>query len=374
MTMEHLSTASADLEYWLALHRIRGFGPVKSLALLELFTHPRQLFESSSAELLQAGLKPSETEKLKSPDWQGVAEDFAWLESHPDHHILTLFDPRYPLLLKELSDPPIVLYVNGDPELLMMPQIALVGSRTATPTGLQIATEFADQLSASGLVITSGLALGIDAAAHQGALQSSGKTMAVLGTGPDRIYPARHLNLAQQIVQSGAIVSEFVPGTSPRKEHFPRRNRVISGLALGTLVVEATIHSGSLITAKFALEQGREVFAIPGSIRNPQVRGCHALIREGAKLVENVDDIIEELGPLYNSIVTDMPEKGGPSSGGTRLESNHILDNLGYDPVSVDELVKRTGLTASDVSSMLLTLELDGRIGSLPGGKYQRLG
>lgn len=365
---------SQDLEPWLALNRLKGFGPKTILGLLERFENPQRVFNSSNADLKHAGLSSTAINLIKGSDHQQVEEDLAWLEAHPRHHIITLHDPRYPSLLKELSDPPVLLYVNGDPNLLSMPQLAIVGSRSATPGGLEIAREFSYSLAEAGLVITSGLALGIDAAAHEGALKSTGKTIAVLGTGPDRIYPAKHLKLAEQVVNSGTIVTEFVPGTIPGKGNFPRRNRVISGLALGTLVVEAAKRSGSLITARFAMEQGKEVFAVPGSIRNPQARGAHALIREGAKLVETVEDIIEDLGSLFATLIpvgdgivteTDLSEN---FKGDQKL----IMENLGYDPVSVNEIVERTGLTASEVSSILLSLELEGHISSQAGGTYLR--
>ena len=360
-----------NLQPWLALNRLKGFGPKTILGLLERFENPQHVFDTSAADLKHAGLNSTAINLIKNSDQQ-VDEDLAWLESHPHHHIITLHDPRYPSLLKELNDPPVLLYVNGDPDLLSMPQLAIVGSRSATPGGLEIAREFSHSLTEAGLVITSGLALGIDAAAHKGALESTGKTIAVLGTGPDRIYPAKHLKLAEQVVNSGTIVTEFVPGTTPNKGNFPRRNRVISGLALGTLVVEAAQRSGSLITARFAMEQGKEVFAIPGSIRNPQARGTHALIREGAKLVESVDDIIEDLGPLFATLFpVENKEKTKSDSGKTyKGDQKLIMESLGYDPVSVNELVERSGLTASEVSSILLSLELEGDVSSQVGGMY----
>ncbi len=362
------------LTSWLVLNRIKGFGPKTINGLLEKFESPQHIFDSSVAELKHTGLSSSAIEKIKGAVPE-VDEDLAWLEAHPRHHIITMQDPRYPSLLKEITDPPVLLYVNGDPYLLSMPQLAMVGSRSATAGGLEIAREFSRILVDMGLVVTSGLALGVDAAAHEGALASTGRTVAVLGTGPDRIYPASHLKLAGQIVETGAIVTEFIPGAAPRKDHFPRRNRVISGLALGTLVVEAAKQSGSLITARFAMEQGKEVFAVPGSIRNPQAKGCHALIREGAKLVESVEDIIEELGPVFATL---YPEKDRNSAEGEMdthsfcNEQKLIMDSLGFDPVSVNEIVERSGLTASDVSSILLALELEGHVCSQVGGMYLR--
>lgn len=364
------------LESWLQLNRTRGIGPKTAKSLLEYFSDPETTLNASIAELKSTGLSQTVAEAIKSPDKKGVDEDLAWLESHEHHHILTQDDPRYPPLLSELCDPPLILYVNGNPAWLCLPQLAIVGSRSASPGGLHIASEFAFELAELGLVITSGLALGIDAAAHQGALKSSGKTVAVLGTGPDRIYPAKHLELASEVVSSGVIVSEFVPGTTPRKENFPRRNRLISGLSAGTLVVEATQQSGSLITARYAMEQGREVFAVPGSIRNPHTKGCHALIRDGAKLVESVDDIVEDLLPIMQLTLEQIGRK--PTDQQEQItsqpdENSHkILESLGYDPLPIDVLVERTGLTARELSSMLLSLELEGRVTSQAGGMYVR--
>ncbi len=376
-TENPVSSLPENLESWLALNRLKGFGPKTILSLLEKFEAPQHIFKSSVADLRHAGLSSAAIEQVRNSDQQ-VEEDLAWLDAHQRHHIITLHDPRYPSLLKELNDSPALLYVNGDPDLLSMPQLAVVGSRSATAGGLEIAGDFSHELAKAGVVVTSGLALGIDAAAHKGALDAGGKTLAVLGTGPDRIYPARHLKLAEQIVDSGTIVTEFVPGTTPRKDHFPRRNRVISGLAAGTLVVEAAKRSGSLITARFAMEQGKEVFAIPGSIRNPQAKGCHALIREGAKLVESVEEIIEDLGPLFATLFSEQTHEQND----TQIESviaekmtdeqKLIMEKLGYDPVSVNELVERSGLTASEVSSILLSLELEGHVSSQTGGMYAK--
>ncbi len=363
----------SSLRDWLALNRLKGFGPKKILTLLQAFGSPQQVFNASSANLKSSGLSSSAIEQIRTAD-RACKEDLDWLNAHPRHHIVTLEDKRYPTLLKELTDPPLLLYVNGDPDLLSLPQIAIVGSRLATPGGLVIAREFSRSLASAGLVITSGLALGVDAAAHSGALEAGGKTIAVLGTGPDRIYPAKHLSLAEQIVENGAIVSEFIPGTRPRKENFPRRNRVISGLAVGVLVVEAAKRSGSLITARFAMEQGKEVFAIPGSIKNPQTKGCHTLIREGARLVESVEDIVEELGPMFAVLVPAENDRSSEEKLNHESGTQHrlVMDILGYDPVSVDQIVERTGLTASDVSSILLELELEGDVCSQAGGMYVR--
>ncbi|MCX4189799.1 DNA-processing protein DprA [Methylophaga sp. OBS3] len=311
---------------------------------------------------------------LKTPDWQQVKLDLDWLAG-PDRYILTLDDPRYSSLLKEISDPPPLLFVQGDVDCLQAWQLAIVGSRNPTPSGRDSAFEFARFMAGGGLHICSGLADGVDAAAHKGALAAGGKTVAVVGTGLDRVYPAKHRDLAHQIAQQGAIVSEFPLGTPPLAENFPRRNRIISGLSLGTLVVEAALKSGSLITARMAMEQGREVFAMPGSIHNPLARGCHQLIRDGAKLVENADHIIDELGALAEFAQIADPEANTELASAQPqddVEYQQLFEHLGFDPIHIDELILRSGLTADAVSSMLLLLELQGRVSALPGGRYTR--
>lgn len=315
-------------------------------------------------------------EKLRSalhhPDWPQVEQDLLWLESS-DRFVLTLTDPRYPPLLREIPDPPPLLFVQGDVDCLQNWQLAVVGSRNPSASGRDSAYEFARYLASGGLHICSGLADGIDAAAHKGALAGGGKTIAVVGTGLDRVYPAKNRDLAHQIAGQGAIVSEFPLGTPPLAENFPRRNRIISGLSLGTLVIEAALKSGSLITARMAMEQSREVFAMPGSIHNPLARGCHQLIREGAKLVETADHIIEELGALAEfAQITDPTANNQPQTlpVGEDTEYQQLFAYLGYDPIHIDELISRSGLTADAVSSMLLLLELQGRVSALPGGRY----
>ncbi|WP_366637239.1 DNA-processing protein DprA [Aquisalimonas sp.] len=292
--------------------------------------------------------------------------------------MLTWTDTRYPALLREMDSPPLCLYVNGDPDVLNVPQLAIVGSRNATAGGRSTAREFAEHLASRGLTITSGLAVGVDAAAHQGALDGGGFTVAVTATGPDRVYPPRHRSLAHAIAADGAVVTEFPCGTPPRAGHFPRRNRIISGLAAGTLVVEASPRSGSLITARLALEQGREVFAIPGSIHNPLARGCHRLIRDGsAKLVEQADEILEELtGRLQLPREPATGTGNGTEPQQLQLDPEHeaVLNALGYDPVPLETVLQRTGLTPDVVSSILLLLELSGRITAMPGGRYARAG
>jgi DNA processing protein len=283
-------------------------------------------------------------------------------------------------MLRGIADAPLALFVKGEAKLLGEPQLAVVGSRNPSPGGAENAFEFAAFLSRCGLLITSGLALGIDGQAHRGALQQGSPTIAVCGTGLDIVYPAAHTELATQIAQRGALVSEFFPGTPPQRANFPRRNRLISGLALGVLVVEATLRSGSLITARLAAEQGREVFAIPGSIHNPMARGCHRLIRDGAKLVESGEDVLTELGPLLGSLIdqtASQPESGGSRDLSDRTltkEYAELLQACGGDPVSVDQLAERTKLTTAEVSSMLLILELQGYVASGAGGRYTRVG
>jgi len=297
-----------------------------------------------------------------------------WLD-RPDAHLLTPADASYPALLREIASPPPQLFVRGAVDVLSLPQLAIVGSRNATPSGAETAHSFASHLAARGFCITSGLAEGIDAAAHRGALAARGRTLAVCGTGPDIVYPRQHESLADDIVAAGgAIVSEFAPGTPVFRGNFPRRNRLISGLSVGTLVVEASLRSGALITARHAMDQGREVFAIPGSIHNPVARGCHYLIRNGAKLVETAADIVEELTGLLASL--QAPEEGVQEGIAPEMDAEYaqLLAAMGWDPVDTDTLVGRSGLTMGEVSSMLLMLELQGSVRALSGGRYQKAG
>jgi DNA processing protein len=294
-------------------------------------------------------------------------------------------------LLRRIADAPLALFVNGSPEWFLRPQLAIVGSRNATPGGLSIAREFAEDLSRAGMVITSGLALGVDGVAHRAAMDAGGITLAVGGTGPDQVYPARHRDLARRIVDNGAVICSFAPGVGPRAGHFPARNRIISGMSTGVLVIEAGIRSGSLITARLAGEQGREVFAVPGSIRNPMARGCHRLIRQGARLVESPDEIVDELQPLIAELAGELrgllapreasateseacADAGAIESGTENPQVETLLAAVGYDPTSVDEIIASTKLTTQAVSSMLLELELQGRVAALGGGRYSRTG
>ncbi len=297
-----------------------------------------------------------------------------WLEGDR-HSIVCLGDDDYPELLAQIKDPPRLLYIVGEPSVLHLPSLAIVGSRNPTSGGARNAFEFARYLAASGFCIVSGLAAGIDAAAHRGALDAGAPTVAFLGHGIDIIYPAQNRGLAEKIAECGALVSEYPLGMQPKKPFFPQRNRLISGLALGTLVVEAARQSGSLITARLAAEQGREVFAMPGSIHNPLARGCHRLIRDGAKLVESGDDIVSELAPLAGHVLqTSLESTASPERQETRdPEYVKLREHLGHDPVSIDELAKLSGLTIGEVSSMLLILELDGIVEKLSGGRYALL-
>lgn len=381
-----------ELSAWLTLLLAPGLGPQRINKLLSAFASPEAACAASTTALRSLGLSQLMLDAVRKPDAAAIARALRWA-GHSQAAILTLADPRYPPRLAQLPAPPPLLFVRGDPALLQEPQLAIVGSRNPTAGGLQTTQAFASHLAGLGLVITSGMALGIDRAAHLGALES-GRTIAVLGTGPDRVYPASHRELARRISAEGALVSEFPPGVGPQPGHFPRRNRTISGLSLGTLVTEAAPRSGSLITARYAAEQGREVFAIPGSIHNPLARGCHALIREGAKLIDSVDQLLEELAPQLQSYLArsvqqdaslssgqgrmqNLTESGDSLSAGTATvgldpDYRRLLDGMGGDPVATDELVVRTGLSAQDVSSMLLLLELQGHVSCLPGGRYCR--
>jgi DNA processing protein len=297
--------------------------------------------------------------------------DLEWL-SEPQHHIIAAESDDFPQLLRQIPDPPKHLYVVGNIDALHLPALAIVGSRNPTRGGRQNAYEFAKHLGGSGFCIVSGLAQGIDAGAHEGALDADAMTVAFLGHGIDRIYPAENRELAHRIAAGGALCSEYPLGSPPRKEHFPRRNRLISGLSLGTLVVEAAKRSGSLISARLAAEQGREIFAIPGSIHNPMSRGCHQLIRQGAKLVESADDIISELGPMVGHLMQNAAQDAPETTTSKHHDADYetLLQTLSYDPASANELAEQSGLTIDQVSSMLLILELEQEIEAQAGGRY----
>lgn len=362
--------AEVSLRHWLALAQTPGIGCKAAQKLLEAFGDAETIFHQSSSNLRSLGLNAQTTEALLAPQWDKVERSLQWGEQR-DCHIITLKDPAYPRQLGQIVHPPPVLFIRGQPEVLSKPQLAIVGSRKPTPAGRRLALEFSQELSTLGVTVTSGLALGIDGAAHEGALEAKKATIAVAGTGPDRIYPARHKNLATEIVINGAIVSEFPPGTPVRAQHFPRRNRIISGLSMGTLVIQATRRSGSLITARYALEQGREVMAVPGEVHNPQAKGCNALIREGAKLVETVEDVLEALD-LLAPTPTEEPALSS-HSGELTDDYRDLLYKIDYAPTPVDRLVDETGLPPEELASMLLILELEGHVTPVAGGCYQRI-
>ncbi|MCB1857417.1 MAG: DNA-processing protein DprA [Gammaproteobacteria bacterium] len=363
--------AGDDLKYWLALAHIPGLGDIRVGRILEDAGEPRSIFDEPDRYAQRLGLGEAALSWLKRPRWEAIETSLRWVEQ-ANHHIVTRRDPRYPRLLEQIANPPALLYVHGDPELLSSAQLAVVGTRSPSHSGRLTAREFCAHLASLGITITSGMAAGIDGASHEGALDAGGYTIAVAATGLDRVYPAHHRNLAHRITRRGAVISEFPPGTPVAKYNFPRRNRIISGLSMGTLVVEAAGTSGSLITAREAAEQGREVFAIPGSIHNPLSRGCHRLIREGAKLVETASDIIEELGPLLPLPPAQRGRQTVNSQDSPTWDQDYqrLLAAMEYDPLHLDILIHRSGLTADAVSSMLLLLELEGHVSSVPGGRY----
>jgi DNA processing protein len=373
---------SNELRSWLRLSLTPGIGDTTARKLLAAFGLPAEVFAQPQEALQQVASLSQSRALLSEPAGLSALLDrtLEWLqgtEAHgATHRLLTLGDPGYPAALLETADPPLMLYLVGAPafDLSQLDRsIAIVGSRNPSAQGTENARAFARALGEAGFAVVSGLALGIDGAAHEGALDAGGPnrlaTVAVVGTGLDRVYPARHRELAHRIAARGLIVSEFALGTPPLTQNFPKRNRIIAGLTRGTLVVEAALRSGSLITARLAAEQGREVFAIPGSIHSPQSRGCHALIRQGAKLVESVDDVLEELR-IEDSLVTVAAPQ--VSDGGGATESS-LLRELGFDPVSLDVLCARTGFSAAALQAQLLELELAGHVARVPGGMFRRI-
>ena len=371
----------AELEAWLILLRAPGLG---ATALREWVMREGNAAAALAALRRSAPAHPlAETfgAWLRAPDADAIASDLDWIAA-PDHALLMFDDTDFPSLLGEMPSAPAALFTSGDASALWLPQIAIVGSRNASQAGLETARDFARTLSLAGFAITSGLAEGIDAAAHGAALEADGVTIAVLGTGPDLVYPRKHAGLATRISAQGVLVSEFPPGTPGHPGHFPRRNRIIAGLALGTLVVEAGVRSGSLITARDAAESGREVFAIPGSIHNPLARGCHQLIRSGAKLVETADEIVAELAPQAHRLGVSLRErlaapaeplaKRGPSSHNADPDYARLFASLGHDALGIDQLAQRSGLAVAMLSSMLLMLELEGEVVTTRGGGYTR--
>jgi DNA processing protein len=381
ITGDHLyPRAGADeLRAWLRM--VMSVGRATGRRLLSALGTPQQVFDSSSS-LLRDLVTPAQAQALSAPPAEldnCLVKTLNWLDGGPDRHVVTLGDALYPVALLNMADPPLLLHLRGRHELLQRPGLAIVGSRNPSAQGADNAAAFARCLSETGWTIASGLALGIDGAAHEGGLAGAGSTIAVLGTGIDRLYPARHRDLALRIAAQGLLVSEFPLGTPPLRENFPQRNRLIAGLTRGTLVVEAALQSGSLITARLAAESGREVFAIPGSIHSPQSRGCHALIKQGAKLVESAEDILEEFqivkkagfSDLESGLSTLMPSTGlGVDDG----PPDEVLTALGHDAATLDMLIDRTGWPAHALAARLLELELEGRLQRLPGGLYQRRG
>ena len=373
-----------ELTACLALNRIPGVGPATFSSLYQCFSSASAVFFANRTQLLRV---PDISEDviehiLKGVVASNVEQDILWLEEDPSHQAIFSHNQDYPELLARIHGPPPVLFLKGDAGLLHSPQLSIVGSRNPTPGGIENARAFSKELAACGLTITSGLAAGIDGAAHQGALDAkdgagkNGKTIAVAATGLDRIYPSHHRELAHRIVENGLLVSEFPIGTGPLQGNFPRRNRIISGLSLGTLVVEAAKRSGSLISARCAMEQDREVFAIPGSIHSPQSRGCHWLIKQGAKLVENAEDIAEEILWMLPGAQSGLRESTRNKTVNEEeipdlsKSEQLVMDALGFDPVTLDSLLSRTGMMIEELSVDLSQLELQGFIDYLPGGRF----
>jgi DNA processing protein len=371
---------------WLSLVLVDGLGPKRIERLEANFASPIEWPRASDRALREAGLSDDHIQQLRTPDEDRLSRCLGWLEADR-RYLITRDDPLYPPLLRRIPDAPVALFVAGDPNALVTPQVAIVGSRNATAGGLAHARSFAATLAKAGFTITSGLAEGVDGMAHAGCLDASGTTLAVTGTGLDRVYPARHKDLAGRIARSGALVSQFPPGVGPLRGNFPARNRIISGMSLGVLVVEAGLRSGALITARLANEQGREVFAIPGSVHNPLSRGCHRLIRDGARLVETADEVVEELAPLAHELARAIEHLLAPEPApiGTGLEESpeaphidedpeykRLLEAVGFDPTPFDHIIERSQLTPAAVSSMLLMLELNGKVSAHAGGRYSR--
>ncbi len=357
------------LASWLQLTLTPGIGGATIRRLLSQFGLPENVFAAPRAELTRIAGADAMRALDSEPVARAVERALGWLE-RPGNSVVTLADAAYPRLLLETADPPALLYCRGRTELLNQPSLAIVGSRSATAQGATNAEQFARAFSAAGLTIVSGLAQGIDAAAHRGGLAAAGSTIAVLGTGVDNVYPRSNAALGEEISSRGLLMSEFALGTQAFAHNFPRRNRLISGLAQGCLVVEAALASGSLITARSAAEQGREVFAVPGSIHSPLSKGCHALIKTGAKLAESAEDVLSELVAFRRTGFASTRTAAGSSA---PAADDPLLACMGFDPVDVDALCVRAGLPAERISAELLRLELAGRVAALPGGRYQRL-
>ncbi|GAB3541430.1 DNA-processing protein DprA [Noviherbaspirillum agri] len=362
-----------ELAQWIRLDQTPGVGPDTARKLLNAFGLPEDIFATSFSALQTVVSDKVARALIASPSDETKAlidKTIAWAEQ-PGNLVLTLADADYPRTLLDIADPPIILYAKGRLELLSSPSLAVVGSRNATTQGIVNAEKFSETLSHAGLTIISGLALGIDTAAHQGGLRGSGSTVAVIGTGADIVYPARNRGLAHQIAAGGCILSEYALGVPAIAANFPRRNRIISGLAQGVLVIEAAAQSGSLITARMAAEQGRDVFAIPGSIHSPLSKGCHLLIKQGAKLVESAQDILEEIRHFKSELNRTPSSAAAPAE--PAPEDSPLLNAMGFDPVAPDALAMRCNVDIAQINTELLTLELEGRIEMLPGGMVRRL-
>lgn len=367
MQVNH-NDAVKEKSLWVALSFIQGLGSQTYCQLLKAFGDPANIYASSFKQLIEIVSEKIAIDIGKGVDEDALKDTIHWL-SQPNNHLVTLADKEYPKALLEINDPPPFLYTKGNLALLNQASIAIVGSRNASVQGEKNAEAFAQGLCEYGLCVVSGMALGIDGAAHRGALKANGATIAVVGTGLDIVYPAKHRDLAHQIIEkNGLMISEFALGTPSKPQNFPKRNRIISGLGLGCLVVEANLQSGSQITARLAGEQGREVFAIPGSIHSPMAKGCHQLIKQGAKLVDDLRDIIDEIG------IENIAHQSTENIAVTETATEHkLLDLMGFEPTSLEALVHLSDLTVGELSSILMLLELEGKIASLNGGLYQKI-
>ncbi|ODN43009.1 DNA-processing protein DprA [Piscirickettsia litoralis] len=381
----------------IALYHTRHIGPQRLYRLLDHFQTASNIVNADLQQLQSVNLSKQLISAILKPNWRMADKVATWV-LEPDHHVVFFNEPSYPTLLKQINTPPALLYIVGDIQLLNKPQLAMVGTRKPTPSGQEAAYQFAYEAVYNQLCITSGLAIGIDTISHQTAIDNQGKTIAVLGCGVDVIYPSQNKKLYQDIREQGAIVSEFALGAQPTARHFPQRNRIIAGLSSGTLVVEAAVKSGSLITAQYALDANRDVFAIPGSIYNEQAQGCHSLIKQGATLVESFSDIADNFNFNHFNSVTSGPSRIQPKAALKTVKSHHttqenqlpqqsaldlteidptsicVLEHLGFEATAIDQLVERTGLAAEVISSSLLNLELDGRVSTIPGGYIRTKG
>ena len=367
-----VNNTNSDVALWLTLYLTPGLGNASICKLLAKFGSPDHIFSAKHSQLREIVDDNIARNLLKGVDTELITPTLNWLQKE-SAHVVTLADFNYPKTLLEIPNPPTLLYAIGHLHWLNFPSIAMVGSRSSTPQGEKNATDFAFSLCNQGLCVVSGMALGIDGAAHLGAIKANGATIAVVGTGLDIVYPAKHRDLAHKIAERGLIISEFPLGTPSKAQNFPRRNRLISGLSLGCLVVEANVASGSLITARLSAEQGREVFAIPGSIHSPVAKGCHQLIKQGAKLVESVQDILEELKNLLPAVSPYGLIKSDDLHVIIGSETNTVLTCMGFDAIDFDTIQSLCALTTDSLSAMLMMLELEGKITTLVGGKFQRL-